>query len=295
MPPTEKETPDGLTSASWRTLPWQPLLWFGVLLAIGYAPVLRRLFWQWMNEPDFGHGFFVPLVSGYIIWQRRQELMSIRTSGSWWGLLLIVWGMLQLGVATLGAELFLARTALLISLAGAILLMAGPAMIKALAFPLALLVFMIPIPVVIFNQITFPLQLLASRIAEVALSVVGVPVLREGNILELPSQRLSVVEACSGIRSLLSLTFLSLVYAYFFDSKVWMRWVLLAAALPIALFVNAARVTLTGLISEYDREMAEGFFHSVEGWVMFMLALGLLVLVHQFINRAWSAAHSREE
>lgn len=277
------------------TFPWQPLLWFGALLGIGYAPVLSRLARQWMGDPDVGHGIFVPFVAGYIVWQRRREWMSLPISGSWWGLLLIGWGALQLAIATLGAELFLARTAFLISLVGAILLAAGPAVVRALAFPLFLLIFMIPLPVLIFNQLTFPLQLLASRIAEGVLSLAGIPVIREGNVLELPSQKLSVVEACSGIRSLLSLSFLSLVYAYFFDRRSWMRWVLLAAAVPIALVANAARVTLTGLISEYNRALAEGFFHSAEGWVMFMLALGMLVLVHQFISRAYAAAHNREE
>lgn len=294
MSSTQERAPAAVPLSIWRRFPWQPLLWFGLLLAIGYASVFRLLVVQWMSEPDFGHGFFVPLVAGYIIWQKRGDLMLVPISPNWWGAIVLAWATLQLAVAVLGAELFLGRTALLLSLTGAVLLMMGTAMLRALAFPMLLLLFMIPIPVVVFNQLTFPLQLLASNIAEVALSVLGVPVLREGNILELPSQRLSVVEACSGIRSLLSLSFLSLVYAYFFDSKVWMRWVLLAAAVPIALLVNAARVTLTGLISEYDRQLADGFFHSAEGWVMFMLALGLLVGVHQFVGRAWAAAHQRE-
>jgi exosortase len=109
----------------------------------------------------------------------------------------------------------------------------------------------------------------------------GIPVLRDGNILELPHERLSVVEACSGIRSLLSLSFLALVYAYFFDRKIWMRWVLLAATIPIAIAANAARVTLTGVLSGYNAGLAHGAFHLFEGWVLFVTALGLLVTVHQ--------------
>jgi exosortase len=151
---------------------------------------------------------------------------------------------------------------------------------------------MVPIPAIIFNQITFPLQLLASRIAELALTLIGVPVFRDGNILELPSQRLSVVEACSGIRSLLSLSFLALVYAYFFDKKVWMRAILLVAAVPVAIATNAFRVTLTGVVSEYKPEWAEGFFHAAEGWVIFMTALLMLMGVHAFINKAYRAART---
>jgi exosortase len=143
---------------------------------------------------------------------------------------------------------------------------------------------MVPIPAIIYNQITFPMQLFASQVADSTLSLFGIPVLREGNILELASQRLNVVEACSGIRSLLSLSFLSLVYAYFFDKKVWMRPVLLVATLPIASVANASRVALTGLVSEYNAELAEGIFHYASGWVIFMVALVILIAFHQVIN-----------
>jgi exosortase len=143
---------------------------------------------------------------------------------------------------------------------------------------------MVPLPTVVYNQITFPLQLFASAVAERSLEVLNIPVLRDGNILELASQKLSVAEACSGIRSLLSLSFLSLVYAYFFDRKVWMRWVLLIATIPIAIIANSARVTLTGVFSEIDPSLAEGFFHEAEGWVIFVVALVILVVVHQVLN-----------
>ena len=144
---------------------------------------------------------------------------------------------------------------------------------------------MIPIPSIIYNQITFPLQLFASQVAEFSLGVIGIPVLRDGNILELASQKLSVVEACSGIRSLLSLSFLSLVYAYFFDKRVWMRWVLLAATIPIAILSNSGRVTITGILSEINTELARGFFHSLEGWIIFIIALVMLGGLHFLINR----------
>jgi exosortase len=278
-----------------KALPWKPIAWFGGLLVLGFGPVLSRLARQWLDDPDMGHGFFVPLVAGYLVWRKREELLRTPAAGNWWGTLLILWAVLQLAVATLGVELFLARTAFVISLAGVVLTLAGAAVARKVAFPLFLLLFMVPIPAVIFNQITFPLQLVASRLAEVVLSVLGVPVFREGNILELPSQRLSVVEACSGIRSLLSLSFLALVYAYFFDRRVWMRGVLLVAAVPIAIIANATRVTLTGLVGEYNRRWAMGVFHAAEGWVVFMLALALLVLTHRFLQRATAEARAARE
>ncbi|MBZ5724741.1 MAG: exosortase [Acidobacteriia bacterium] len=266
-------------------LPWVRIAWFGVLMIACYAPVLKLLVWQWDNDPDMGHGFFVPVIAGFIVWQRRAELLSMTPRPNWWGLAVVLYGGLQLVIATLGAELFLARTAFVITLIGAVWLLGGDAIMKKLAFPLFLLFFMVPIPSVVYNRITFPLQILASRLAENALPLLGIPVAREGNILNLPNQQLSVVEACSGIRSLLSLTFLSLVYGFFFEKKAWMRVLLFLATIPIAIVANASRVTLTGVISQWKPELAEGFFHESTGWVIFMIALVILILFHQALAR----------
>ncbi len=275
-------------------LPWNKLLWFGGLLALCYAPVLYRLVLQWITDEDMGHGFFVPVVAGYIIWQRRAALSALKPEPNNWGLALLLWGAVQLMLGTLGAELFLARTSFLISLVGVILYLGGTKVLRALAFPLSLLAFMIPIPAIIYARITLPLQLFASSVAETILGWLGIPVLRDGNVLELASQKLSVVEACSGIRSLLSLSFLSLIYAYFFDAKVWMRWALLFGTIPIAIAANAARVTLTGVLSEVRADLAQGFFHTLEGWVLFLVALALLVLFHQAVNWIYRLLHGKK-
>lgn len=282
-------------SAAVGAFPWLTIAWFGAILIVCYAPVLQRLVNQWMVDEDMGHGIFVPAIAAYIAWQKRDELLTLKASPSWWGLLLVAIGAAQLIVATLGAELFLARSAFLISLVGAILFLGGFGHLRVLAFPLFLLCFMVPIPAIIYNQITFPLQLFASRVAENSLLLLGIPVLREGNILELPTQSLSVVEACSGIRSLLSLSFLSLVYSYFFDKKLWMRPLLLVATIPIAIAANASRVTLTGVLSEYRPELAEGFFHGASGWVIFMVALAILVAFHQLVNLIYRGFHARRK
>src|SRR5580698_3974502 len=270
-----------------KRLPWVAWAWFGALLLLSYASVLWRLVRQWDSDPDMGHGFFVPLVVGFILWQKREELQALPVAPNWWGLAVVLYGGLQLSIATLGAELFLARTAFIVSVVGIVLLLGGTAWVRALAFPLFLLLFMVPIPTVVYNSITFPLQLLASRVSTQALDLMQIPVLREGNVLELAEQKLSVVEACSGIRSLLSLTFLSLVYSYFFESKIWMRTLLFAATIPIAIVANASRVTLTGVLTEYKPELAEGFFHTASGWVIFMVALAILILLHQILNWAY--------
>lgn len=270
-------------------LPWAAMAWFAALLLICYVPVLKALIHNWWTDGDMGHGFFVPLVSGYILWQRRAELAAVRPQPSYWGLSAIVIGAVLMVVGTLGAQIFVARVAFLISLFGVVYFLGGKPVMRVVAFPLFLLVFMIPIPSIIYARITLPLQLFASTVAEHVLALVGIPVLRDGNVLELASQRLSVVEACSGIRSLLSLTFLALVYGYFFDSKPWMRWLLLAATIPVAIAANAARVTLTGMVSEYRVDLAQGLFHELEGFVLFIVAVVLLVAFHQLVNKIYQS------
>ncbi|HXB70958.1 MAG TPA: exosortase [Candidatus Acidoferrales bacterium] len=275
-------------------LPWLPIVWFGVLLIGCFAPVLGRLIHQWDHDPDMGHGFFVPLVAGFIIWQRREELAAVKPEPNMWGLALVMFGGLQLMLGTLGAELFTARLAFVLSLIGVVWFLGGTVMLKKLAFPLFLLFFMIPIPAIIYSSLTLKLQIFASRMADEALTLLDVPVFREGNILDLPNQRLSVVEACSGIRSLLSLTFLSLVYGYFFEKKTWLRVLLFFSTIPIAIIANASRVTITGIMTQVDPKLAEGFFHEAEGWVIFMVALGILLLFHQLVIRTRNFVEARK-
>ena len=159
-------------------------------------------------------------------------------------------------------------------------------MVRALSFPLFLAIFLFPVPAMLYAQITLPLQIFASGVAEAVLNFMGVPVLRDGNILELAHQRISVVEACSGMRSLLSLSFLALIYAYFFDSRIWMRGLMAAITIPVAIAANAARVTLTGLAGHFRPDLAQGLFHLLEGWVLFLTALALIVAFHRLVD--WS-------
>ena len=290
------QLPDRPESAqSGVTASWVVIAWVAALAVLAYLPVIRYLSQQWMADDDMGHGFFVPVVAGYIAWSRRNDLAKAQIRPNYWGLAVIAWGAIQLLLGTVGAELFLQRTALVITIAGCILLAWGPGVLKIMAFPVCLLLFMIPIPRVIYTQITFPLQLLASRVAEFLLSLIGIPVLRDGNILELASQKLSVVEACSGIRSLLSLSFLSLVYAFFFDRKPWMRWALLVLTVPIAITANAGRVTITGILSEVKPDLAQGFSHEIEGWIIFIAALAMLMVAHRLLNLVYSVLHGHSK
>lgn len=284
---TPREATAPQESQAWN---WVAIAWFSVLLVLAYLPTLIRLVEQWDQSEEMSHGFFVPMVAAYIAWQKRDEIAKLKLTSHWMGLVLVVLAGLQLTVATLGAELFLARTAFVFAVWGAVVYLGGWPLFRALCFPLLLLLLMIPIPEIIYNQITFPLQLFASRVAEWALNLMGYAVLREGNVLELASQKLQVVEACSGIRSLLALTFLSLVYGFFFTKKVWIRIALFLSTIPVAIATNAGRVTFTGILSEINPEYATGFFHSLSGWALFFVAFVLLAIVHQgleWIGRRW--------
>jgi exosortase len=266
---------------------WQTAVLAGLLLWL-YIPTLTHLVGQWWNDPNFSHGFFVPLFSAFVIWQERSRLTGLSPRPSWWGLLFLGFGLCVLIVGQMGAELFLSRLSLLIVLAGLIVLFLGWSFFRALLFPWAFLLLMIPIPAIVFNQITFPLQLLASKVASTTLPWMGVPVLREGNVIVLPAMALEVAEACSGIRSLMSLATLAVIYGYLMEPKVAVRVLLALASVPIAVAANSLRIVGTGLLVQYwDPEKAEGFFHEFSGWLIFVVSLVMLYLLHRIVRIFW--------
>ncbi|HEV2698040.1 MAG TPA: exosortase A [Terriglobales bacterium] len=255
------------------------LLILGVWL---YAPVLLRLAHQWWSDPNFSHGFFVPVFSAYVVWQNRMRLGAIQPEPSIWGLPIIVISLAMLLVGTFGAELFLSRLSFILLIGGAVIFFVGWAMLRAVLFPLCFLVLMIPIPAIVFSQITLPLQILASKLAAGTLPICGVPVLREGNVINLPAMPLEVAQACSGIRSLMSLTTLAIMYGYLVERRVWVRVALALASIPIAVAANGLRIVGTGLIVQYwDPEKAEGFFHLFSGWLVFVFSLLMLFALHR--------------
>jgi len=267
---------------------WQIALIAALFLWL-YRPVLTHLVSQWWNDPNFSHGFFVPLFSAFVVWQDRSRFAALRLRPSSWGLLFLGFGLCVLIVGQLGAELFLSRLSLLIVLAGLIVVFLGWSFFRALLFPWGFLLLMIPIPAIIFNQITFPLQLLASKVASTTLPWMGVPVLREGNVINLPAMQLEVAEACSGIRSLMSLTTLAVIYGYLMERKIAVRVLLALASLPIAVAANSLRIVGTGLLVQYwDPEKAEGFFHEFSGWLIFVVSLLMLYLLHRIVHIFWS-------
>jgi exosortase len=262
-------------------MPWGQLAVLGALLVLLYHHIAVKLVTDWYNLPDFGHGFLIPFFAAFLLWDQRNELRRIPIVPSWMGTTLVVLGILELLVGVFGADLFLQRTSFVLLLAGMIWTLLGTKMLVQLKFALFVLLLAIPLPAVLYNQITFPLQLLASRLASDLLPLANVPVLQEGNIIQLPAMPLEVAEACSGIRSLMSLFTVAVIYGYFLEKKTWRRWVLALSALPIAVTANVVRIFGTGLCVQYwDPDKAMGFFHEFSGWLMFLVSLGCLYLVH---------------
>ena len=200
----------------------------GVLMVAVYCRVLAKLVTDWWQIPDFSHGFLVPIFAAYLVWAKRKTLLDTKIAPTWSGVAVVALGLVVLLLGVYGAELFLSRISLVILLAGLVLCFGGWQLLKELRFALLVLLLAIPIPAIIFNEITFPLQILASKLASALLPLFGVPVLREGNIIELPAMKLEVAEACSGIRSLMSLFTLAIFYGYFLE-KSFMRRAVLAA------------------------------------------------------------------
>jgi exosortase len=255
------------------------------LMAAVYYRVLAKLVTDWWQIPDFSHGFLVPIFAAYLVWAKRKTLLETRIAPTWSGIVFVVAGLVVLVLGVYGAELFLSRVSLVILLAGLVLCFGGWELLKELRFVLLVLLLAIPIPSILFNEITLPLQILASKLASALLPLFGVPVLREGNVIELPAMKLEVAEACSGIRSLMSLFTLSVFYGYFLEKSYLRRVVLALASIPIAIAANAARILGTGLCVQYwDPDKALGFFHEFSGWVMFLVSLGCLFIFHRILR-----------
>ncbi len=251
------------------------------LVAMVYCHVLAKLVVDWWRIPNYSHGFLVPIFALYLIWAKRKTLLTTQVRPSWVGIGVVALALAVLLVGEFGAELFLSRTSLVLILSGLVLGFGGWQHLKAMRFVVLVLFLAVPIPSVVFNEIALPLQLLASKLASVLLHLSDVPALREGNIIEIPAMKLEVAEACSGIRSLMSLFTFAVFYGYFFEKTFIRRAILACASVPIAIAANAVRIYGTGLCVQYwDADRALGFFHQFSGWVMFLVSLCSLSIVH---------------
>jgi exosortase len=263
-------------------------------LVVVYWEMFVRLIDAWVGDGNYSHGWLIMPIAAYFVWERRDRLAALPVKASWLGLMVFAGGLALLIVGFLGAELFTTRVSLIITLVGMIAFLFGWAHVRALAFPLAFLLLMIPLHAIIFNRIAFPLQLLASRFGEACISAASIPVLREGNVLVLANTSLEVAEACSGIRSLVSLITLGLVFGYFADDRLWVRTLIVLSTIPVAIVANGARVAGTGILAHfYGPSAAEGFFHEFSGWVVFIAAFLMILGLQKVIARFAPATPKR--
>lgn len=271
--------------AGWSSLKLAALVFVAGLVAALYYGVVRGLVHHWSIDSNFSHGFIVPIFCGVMIWLKRKELVALPVKPSNFGLVPLLFAMALLTMGNFGAELFTARVSIVFLLSGLVIFLLGWAHFRLLTFALLCLFLMVPIPAMIFNQITLPLQTLAAKIAASILELFGIPVLREGNVIVLASMPLEVAEACSGIRSLLSLGTLAVMYSYFLEPRNWKRVALALASIPIAVAANALRIVGTGIAVQYwDPEKALGFFHEFSGGIIFLVALAMLLLLQKLLH-----------
>ena len=243
-----------------------------------YHSILAGMIQDWSKNDNYSHGFFIPLISGYMVWSMKDELRRLSVKPANWGIFLLVAGLGQLYIARVGSEYFLQRSSIILVLLGTVLFLAGTAMARRVMVPLVYLLFMVPLPAIIWNKIAFPMQLFSSAATEVVVRAIGIPILREGNVLYLAQTTLEVIDACSGLRSLTTMFALSGAFAWFSALSTNRKWILFLAAAPIAIFANIVRLTGTaGLASVYGEKVAQGFLHDFSG--MFVFIIGLLMLI----------------
>ncbi len=270
---------------------------FAVVAALFLAafwPILVSMYGSWFDPFNYmDHGILVLPAAAYIVWSKRARLIQIPQRPSVWGLPLLLWGAAQAILGVAAHWTWISRTAFLVSLVGCIATGYGFQMVWELAYPLSTLILMIAPPTFVFERLTLNLQLLASRLGESCLDLLGYSVMREGNILELVGTKLSVEEACSGIRSLLSIFFMCVLYNFFFVRSNLMRTLLLAMAIPMAILGNVGRIVATGVASQYNRELAHGAVHEAFGYVSVVVACAGCVALHILIVNIQKTLQSR--
>jgi exosortase len=251
-----------------------------VIVGLVYHEIIADMVADWARDDNYSHGFLVPLVSGYFLWANRKNILQAAVRPSGWGLAVVLLGVVQLVVGSLATEYFTMRTSMIVITGGTILYILGWEACRRMLLPLLYLVLMVPIPVIIYDSMTMPLKLFVAKASVNGLIFFGYPVLREGNIIMLPNITLEVADACSGLRSLMSLIALSVAFAFLTQRGAWKKWVLIVSALPVAVITNIMRVFVTGVLAKhYGSVAAEGFFHEFAGFMVFFVAMVIMAVI----------------
>ena len=272
-------TPDNMIPKIEKQLLIQVIILVSAFTAV-YNHAIATLISDWSSDPNFSHGFLIPFVAVYMVWYKKEHLKAIEKKPFTPGIGIIVFGMLCFLAGTIGSELFVMRSSMIITIAGMVIYLFGIQTFKVVFIPILYLIIMIPIPAIIWNKLAFPLQLFAAHLSSAMVRFLGMPVLREGNILHLANTSLQVVDACSGIRSLTSLLALSGAFAFITPLGTFKKWILFFSAVPIAIIVNVMRLTITAVMATYiGPDAAQGFLHEMSGILVFFVALALVYLV----------------
>lgn len=260
-------------------------IFFTAFVAI-YYPFIAPMVEDWATNDNYSHGYFIPFISLYLVYEMRDELRALKAPASNWGLPIMLLGLVQLIIGKVGSEFFVQRTSMIVVLFGASLFLLGRQHTKKTWFPITYLIFMVPLPAIIWNRIAFPMQLFASAVTERAIQLMGIPIFREGNVLHLVETTLEVVDACSGLRSLFTMFALSAVLAFITKSSNIKKITLFLSAAPIAILINVIRLCLTAaLASRYGEQVAHGFLHDFSGWLIFILGLAMLLGVKNLLTK----------
>jgi len=253
------------------------ILWF-----ICFFPVYPHLMGTWLHHSNNSHGILVPLISAFLIWQKRDQIKQVSISNSIWGAVILAGSMFIYVVSYAGAVAVVSRIMIVFSLIGLTLFTLGNSIFSLIRFPLAYLIFMVPVPDSMYNLLAFPLQLFATRVSALVIKALTIPAFREGNMLYFAQTQLEVAEACSGLRSIMSFIMLSFLFAYMMDNIYWKRITIILSAIPLAIFANILRVTGTGILAHfYGEKVARGFLHEFSGLAVF--AFGFVLLFSEYV------------
>jgi exosortase D (VPLPA-CTERM-specific) len=269
----------------------KPVSWikFGLygllLLGIYYSTLTKLITKDWEREAYSYCWLILPVVF-FLIWIKRDELTSLPSEPSWAGLIPVSVGIVFFWLGELGGEFFTQYISLWLMLVGICLLHLGWQKLKIIGFALFFMLTMFPVPQFINTKIMLQLRLISSQLGVAFIQLFGLPAYREGNIIDLGFTQLQVVDACSGLHSLISLVVLCLLLVYFFKDHIWKRGVLLVSSIPLAIFTNSMRIAMTGILYKYfGAGVAEGFFHGFSGWLIFVICIPVLLIEMKILEK----------